>query len=107
MKTNENTKNESSSNQNFAAACFGACEKIAHQLSQAKASLVAEFKDALKNREELLRNAIVEADALAWQTDYPHLLFPSLANEKLQTALGWQLRQQSLLRLQPAYARKA
>jgi hypothetical protein len=104
MNTAENNNEQLSSKQNFTAACIGACEKIADQLSQAKHSLVAEFKDALKTQEALLRLAIVEADAIAWQTEYPHLLFPSLAVEKLQTAIGWQSRQQSLLRLQPAYA---
>ena len=44
------------------------------------------------------------ADALAWQTDYPHLLFPVLATEKIQNAANWKRRQQVLLRHHPAYA---
>jgi|SRR5882724_2000410 len=105
MKTT-NTANKINA-QTFTAACVGACEKIAAQITQAKDNLVAEFKGAFQNRESLLRLAIVEADALARQTEYPHLLFPMLATEKLQAATKWQLRQQSLLRLQPAYARAA
>ena len=104
MNTTENKNQNQSSNQNFTATCIGACEKIADQIVQAKDSLVTEFKDAFKTQEALLRLAIVEADALAWQTEYPHLIFPSLAIEKLQAAIGWQSRQQSLLRIQPAYA---
>ena len=35
-----------------------------------------------------------EAEALAWQTGYPHLFFPALATEKVQAAAGWNARQQ-------------
>ena len=39
-----------------------------------------------------------EADALAWQTEYPHLVYPLLAAEKLQAATQWPSRQQYVLR---------
>ena len=102
--TNAANKNTLTNSQKITAACRGACEKIAAQITQAKDNLVAEFKGAFQNRESLLQLAIVEADALARQTEYPHLLFPVLATEKLQAATRWYSRQQSLLRLQPAYA---
>ena len=86
------------------AACRGVCEKIGRQIRQAKNDVLAEFRGAFKANEQLLRLAVVEADALAWQTDYPHLLFPVLATEKIQNAANWKRRQQVLLRHHPAYA---
>ncbi|MDR3458804.1 MAG: hypothetical protein P4N60_15245 [Verrucomicrobiae bacterium] len=102
--TNAANKKNLINAQAFTAACRGACEKLAAQITQAKDNLVTEFRGAFQNRESLLQLAIVEADALAQQTEYPHLLFPALATEKIQAARQWQLRQQSLLQLQPAYA---
>jgi hypothetical protein len=48
-----------------------------------------------------------EAEALAWQTPYPHLLFPSLAAEKVQAVAAWQTRQQSVHQRQPLFAEAA
>jgi hypothetical protein len=35
-----------------------------------------------------------EAEALAWQTDYPQLFFPTLAMEKVQAVVSRRPRQQ-------------
>ena len=85
-------------------ACLGACEKLVKQLGQAKQNIIAEFRDVFQAQEQLLQQAIVEADALAWQTEYPHLLFPVLAAEKVQRAAQWQSRQQFLLENHSVYA---
>lgn len=102
--TTADNKNNLTKRQNFTAACRDACDKIAAQLTQARHNLVAEFRGTFQDHESLLQLAIGEADALAQQTEYPHLFFPLLATEKLQAATEWQRRQQSLLGLQPAYA---
>jgi len=102
--TESNNKNVSnvSNSQAFKAACIGACENIVAQIGQVRDNIVAEFKGV---QQSLVQRAIVEADALAWQTEYPHLIFPLLATEKVQTILQWQSRQQLFLRrLSPAYA---
>ena len=39
------------------------------------------------------RLALTEAEALAWQTPYPHLFFPLLAEEKAALANQWSARQ--------------
>jgi hypothetical protein len=52
------------------------------------------------SREHLLRLAVNEAEALAWQTDYPHLIFPTLAVEKVQAVTAWDAQQQALRRNQ-------
>lgn len=75
-----------------------ACEKLVNQLNQVKRNIQAEFKSAFGLHGHLLQQALVEADALAWQTDYPHLFFPELAAEKANSAANWRARQQALLR---------
>jgi len=44
----------------------------------------------------MLRLALNEAEALAWQTDYPHLVFPTLAMEKAQGLAAWNQRQRAI-----------
>ncbi len=46
----------------------------------------------------LLRLALNEAEGLAWQTEVPHLVFPTLAVEKAEAAVAWHQRQVSLRR---------
>ena len=101
--TQSNQKNLTD-NKTLKETCLAVGEKIGRQIRQAKENVLAEFKDAFKTREPLLQRAVAEADALARQTDYPHLLFPLLAAEKIQSAANWQTRQQFLLRGTPAYA---
>ena len=47
-------------------------------------------------RGSLLRLALNEAEALAWQTDFPHLFFPELAAEKARTVAAWARKQHAL-----------
>lgn len=75
-----------------------ACEKVGSQLNQVKQNIQAEFRNAFGLHTHLLRQSIAEADALAWQTDYPHLFFPELAAEKATYAADWRARQQAMLR---------
>ena len=48
------------------------------------------------NPPKLIRLALTEAEALAAQTGYPHLVFPLLAEEKVQQVTRWQERQQAV-----------
>lgn len=72
--------------------------KAAAFLDQVKREVFAEYQSALGANDQLLRLAIHEADALARQTGYAHLLLPALAAEKARNAARWQFRQQFLLR---------
>ena len=45
---------------------------------------------------QILRSALNEAEALAWQTPYPHLFFPLLAEEKAISARRWAARQEMI-----------
>ena len=74
------------------------------QIDSVKREVFAEYQGALGGNEQLLRLAVIEADALARQTGYPHLVFPLLAAEKAWNAARWQFRQQFLLRTNEALA---
>ena len=95
MNANSNTgrKNETQILPSFGLDQF---RKVAAQLAQAKENLIAEFKETLDVQEKLLKLAVNEAEALAWETEYPQLFFPVLALEKAQVAASWQSRQSAL-----------
>jgi len=63
-----------------------------------KREIFAEYEGVLGANEQLLRLALNEADALARQTGFPHLVFPVLAAEKANDAARWQSHQEFLLR---------
>lgn len=81
----------------------GVAIKILDAIHKIKEELFAEFKTALGANAQLLRLALLEAEALARETDNPELFFPLLASEKLQNAARWQLRQQTLLGINSPY----
>lgn len=83
-------------NQTFTDACVASCNKLIARLERAKDNIVAEFRDTLHTPEQLLNAAINEASAIAWQTEYPELLFPLLATEKARAAAQWNAKQESL-----------
>jgi len=91
MKTN--TNNPISNNSTLAQNCLASCRKFIAKIERIKDNLVAEFRDALGVHERLLRLALNEAEALAWQTDYPLLVFPALATEKAHEVAQWHARQ--------------
>jgi hypothetical protein len=101
-KGNMNTKqvNEGLVNTNqkdtFGRACLNGCKKVMSQISHAKEAILAEARDTLKVQEQLLRLTLNEAEALAFQTLYPQLVFPTLAVEKIQGAARWSNRQRPL-----------
>lgn len=72
------------------------CRGILTQIGRAKDAIFAEARGALKVHDHILRLALNEAEALAWQTLYPHLVFPSLAAEKVQSVVAWNNHQQAL-----------
>lgn len=76
--------------------CLHCCRAVLSQLHKAKDSILAEFGHAFRSREKMLRLAVNEAEALAWETSYPHLVFPALAAEKVQELITWSQRQQRL-----------
>jgi hypothetical protein len=93
MKTNDTAgRNENA----LRRACANSCKRVMAQLAKAKASIVAEARETVKVQDRLLRLALNEAEALASQTLYPHLVFPALAEEKLRSVAAWERRQRLL-----------
>jgi hypothetical protein len=69
------------------------CKKLLARIERTKNRIAQEFDASLAAHGQLVRLALNEAEALAWQTAYPHLLFPALALEKVQAVVTWQTRQ--------------
>ncbi len=54
--------------------------------------------------DQMLNQAVAEAEALAWTTPYPLLFLPGLVEEKVLTAGHWARRQREILKRQKALA---
>jgi hypothetical protein len=80
----------------FGGACLNSCKEVLAQINHAKETILAEARDTLKVQEQLLRLALNEAETLARQTLYPHLVFLDLAVEKIQDIARGNDRQQWL-----------
>jgi hypothetical protein len=106
MNTNHNEKNDNSDSvrPNLARRYLASCRKLIGQVNRTKQTILAEFRSALGAHEEVLRLALNEAEAIAWQTEYPYLVFPVLATEKAQAAAAWETRQRAV---QGTYSRRA
>ncbi len=79
-----------------ANVCIESCQRLAAQIEQLKGNFLAELQGTLEVPEKLFQLALNEAEAVAWQTGYPQLVFPALALEKVQAAAGWNARQKFL-----------
>jgi len=82
-------------------ACRASCRKIRTQIAAVKEAIYAESSRAFPAPERLVRLALNEAEAVAWQTKYPHLLFPALATEKVEAVAAWNARQESMWQSSP------
>jgi len=95
MKTkqpNENSNHERS----LGKVCVECGRQVLAQIGRSKDAIFTEARNTLKVQDRLLRQALNEAEALAWQTLYPHLVFPTLAAEKVQSVAAWESHQRSL-----------
>ena len=91
MKTNQGIANNAV--KVAASVCVTSYQKLAARIERAKEQLLAELRETLQVPERLFKLALNEAEALAWQTQYPHLVFPALAAEKVQAVAAWEKRQ--------------
>ena len=99
MKTNVIEKNENS-RPDFATVCLDSCRKLLDRIERVKQAVLDEFHETMDAHDQMVRLAVNEAEALAWETDYPHLLFPTLAHEKAQEVISWEARQREIRRSQ-------
>ncbi len=80
----------------FQALCDRCYQAVLRRLASVRANIEREFSRKMAGYDRLLKAAITEAEALAWQTPYPHLFFPELAQEKAAAAHQWVTRQRAL-----------
>jgi hypothetical protein len=104
MNAIEQVKENTTTNRTFANACLASCQNLIAQIEKTKDAILIEFRETLDANEHLLRLALNEAEALAWQTEFPQLIFPTLATEKAQAVAAWSARQQSILRTNSRFA---
>ena len=89
---------QSEAGHRFIRACLNSCDTVRRAITRAKEAVLNEYDNVAGEHMRLLRLALNEAEALAWQTDHPHLFFPALAAEKAQTAVSWHERQRAIRR---------
>src|SRR6266700_1649739 len=107
MNTILEAKETKSTKPTRTTVCLASCRKLFAQIEHAKGTILADFREALKEQEHLLHLTLNEAEALAWQTGFPELVFPTLAMEKVQSVAAWHERQQSLWRTNSTLASAA
>lgn len=86
------------------ARSLSVCNRLLGQMVAARDAVFAEFRHSLRGYEHLLRLALNEAEALAWQTEYPHLVFADLAAEKARAVNAWRKHQQTMRHDERAFA---
>jgi len=97
MKQNSGNENRGNGNPAW-NACKALCRKLRAQIGDVKEAIFAEASRAFSAPEQLVRLALNEAEATAWQTQYPHLVFPALAAEKVQAVAAWNAHQEFVRR---------
>jgi len=73
-------------------------------LAAVRAKLDRDFYLLLERHPRVFRLALNEAEALAWETEFPHLVFPALALEKVHGVAKWHGHQRSIRRSEPILA---
>jgi hypothetical protein len=104
---NATNENKNDVEQTFANRCLQSCKVLLAEIEQAKNMIVNDFHETLDTHGNLFRLALNEAEALAWQTDYPHLVYPTLAMERVQAVVAWRRRQQFMLQPHLTFAEAA
>src|ERR1043166_867511 len=96
MNSINKTEPKHSNTPTLTQVCLASCRKLLAQIEKTKDTIVTEFRESVGASEHLLHLALIEAETLAWQTEYPHLVFPTLALEKAQGVAAWHARQRSI-----------
>jgi hypothetical protein len=82
----------------FIRACTASCKKLVAKIQSIKKSLLTEFHYGVDDHRRLFQLALNEAEALAHETGFPLLVFPTLAREKAEEVAEWTRRQQAVRR---------
>lgn len=65
-------------------------------LALVRTDIERQFETLSQQAPRILHLSLNEAEALAWDTGFPHLVFPLLAEEKAQRAEVWVNRQRRI-----------
>lgn len=68
----------------------GFCRKLLSALAALKEELRQRYENVLPGRPGLVREIIAEAEALAWETPFPHLFLPDFAELRLAKVMATQ-----------------
>jgi hypothetical protein len=80
-----------------AVRCLKACEKFLAQMQRVKEQIIAQVQTGYPApRQHWVSQTLNEAEALAWQSGFPHLVFPVLAEEKVSNLKQWQQHQNAV-----------
>jgi hypothetical protein len=71
-------------------------QPVTAQIRHLRRTISETHRAGRKGASRLFQLALNEAEALAWQTGFPHLVFPVLAEEKIAELKRWESRQQSV-----------
>jgi hypothetical protein len=93
---NAKIENKNNVEQTFTDRCLQSCKVLLAEIEQAKNMITNDFHETLDTHGNLFRLALNEAEALARQTDFPHLVYPTLAMERVEAVVAWKTRQQSV-----------
>lgn len=88
----------------FCAECYN---RFIAEVAEVRDRITSEFRVNLDGHGNLFRLALNEAEFLASQTEYPHLVYPALAMEKVQAVNNWRARQTAIRQNRPVYANLA
>ena len=83
---------------------FGGTSKFRVQVRAYRDGMHQRFSSRSGERQRLIDLALNEAEALAWQTPFPHLVFATLAEEKARAAAQWRVRQEAIFRRETEHA---
>jgi len=75
---------------------FSFSDVVRNAVALTKEAVLREYGSKVAEHGRLLRLALTEAEALAWQTEHPHLFFPALAHEKAEATVSWHRHQRSV-----------
>ena len=74
------------------------CREVSKALGKLKTRLVAKYERSLPGRSQIIRQAVAEAEELAWATPFPHLFLPDFVEVRLAEIFAVR---------EPAFARAA
>ncbi len=71
-----------------ATSPFTACRRLVRAVVALRGTMTVRLTRAARSRREAaaIRRTLAEAESLAWETAFPHLVLPLLAEERLRAA---------------------